>query len=250
VRTDIRARREPTFAMRAMHSSQGARQQRFTKFLLLCRGRGAYVDDGIALKEIVMNKQLILAVGLLAAAPLPAAAANFSVDALVNSANISGGTVTGTGLDTISLTAGQNFSVTSSTNDLWSLGSLPRYSDADGLTGDRLAAAADDSGQPVNTLIGADFGLVTANGLTASYGTLVGEISGVFEILGSDFHGPAWATGTLTLFNWDTNTSDNTGAILVDVSTGAAPEPAAWALMLAGFFSMGFMARRFVAAVA
>jgi hypothetical protein len=81
-----------------------------------------------------MNKHLILAVGLLAAAPLPAFAANFVVDAKANSANISG-TVTGTGLDTISLTFGETFSVTSSVNDLWSLGTLPRFSDADGLTG-------------------------------------------------------------------------------------------------------------------
>jgi hypothetical protein len=191
-----------------------------------------------------------LAVGLLAAAPLPAAAANFVVDALANSGNISG-TVTGTGLNTISLTSGENFSVTSSVNDLWSLGTLPRFSDADGLTGNRLATALDDSGQPVGTVIGADFGQVTASGLTASYGALVGEIGGVFEVLGTNFHGPAWATGTLTLFNWDTFTGDNTGDIKVDVTTGGGvPEPAAWALMLAGFFTVGFVARRRVAAIA
>jgi hypothetical protein len=197
-----------------------------------------------------MNKHLILAVGLLAAAPLPASAANFVVDALANSANISGLTVTGTGLDTISLTTGENFSVTSSTNDLWSLGSLPRYSDANGLTGTRLATASDDSGQPVGTQIGADFGLLTAENVTTSYGTLVGEIGGVFEVIGLNFHGPAWATGTLTLYNWDTFTGDNSGNILVDVTTGGVPEPAAWALMLAGFFTMGLIARRRIGAVA
>jgi hypothetical protein len=81
---------------------------------------------------------------------------------------------------------------------------------------------------------------------------LVGEIGGVFEVVGTNFHGPAWATGTLTLFNWDTFTGDNTGDIKVDVTTGggAVPEPAAWALMLAGFFSAGLMARRRVAATA
>ena len=128
-----------------------------------------------------MNKHLILAVGLLAAAPLPASAANFVVDALANSANISGVTVTGTGLDTISLTMGENFSVTSNTNDLWSLGSLPRFSDANGLTGIRLATASDDSGQPVGTQIGADFGLLAAEGVNTSFGTLVGEIGGLSE---------------------------------------------------------------------
>ncbi|HEV2651500.1 MAG TPA: PEPxxWA-CTERM sorting domain-containing protein [Rhizomicrobium sp.] len=196
-----------------------------------------------------MNKHLILAVGLLAAAPLPAAAAGFIVDAKANSANISGTTVTGTGLATISLTAGENFGVTSSTNDLWSLGALPRFSDADGLTANRFATAADDSGQAVGTLIGQDFGPLTAGGLTTAFGTLVGEIGGVFEVLGTNFHGPAWATGTLTLYNWDTFTADNTGDIAVDVTAGV-PEPATWAMMLLGFLTMGLMARRRIAATA
>ena len=104
----------------------------------------------------------------------------------------------GTGLATISLLAGQSYSVSAGSNDLWSAGPLPRYSDADGLTYSRFASATDDSGQAVGTQIGADFGLYSQGNLAAAYGTLVGQIdSGDYFVIGSAFNGVAAATGTL-----------------------------------------------------
>jgi hypothetical protein len=170
-------------------------------------------------------------------------AAVFSVDALANSSS------GGTGLSTIALTVGQAFTVTASTNDLWSAGALPRYSDANGLVAVRLATASDDSGQAVGTQIGGNSGTWTQNGLTAPFGSLVGEIGGVFQLLGTNFSGAAWNAGTLKLYFWDQNNSDNFGNILADVSVrdgvpGGVPEPAAWMLMLTGFGAAGAMLRR------
>ena len=166
-----------------------------------------------------------------------ASAAVFTVSAFDNSSS-----GTGVGLDTIALTAGQSFQVTVDPNDLWSAGALPRWSNADGLTGNRFATGTDESGQPAGTLIGQDFGLWTQNGLSAPFGTLVGDIGGVFKVLGTNFNGSAWNTGTLTLFYWDSNNFDNTGSILADIT--AVPEPAGWALMIGGLGMAGAMLRR------
>jgi len=148
-----------------------------------------------------------------------APAAPFVVDAYTNA---SGG---GVGLATVSLTMGQAFTVSASSDDLWSLGDLPRFCDADGLTGDRYATATDDSGQTVGTLIGQDFGNYSQDNLTAKYGKLVGRIDGGdFFVVGTAYAGVASATGTLYLYNWDTPASDNSGSITANVE--AVPEPA------------------------
>ena len=165
-----------------------------------------------------------------------ASAANVVVDALGNSS--SGGVGAATGLN---LTAGQNFKVTVNPGDLWNAGALPRWSNADGLTGNLFATGTDDSGQAAGTLIGQDFGLWTQNGLSAAYGTLVGDIGGVFQIVGTNFSGAAWNTGTLTLYYWDSNNSDNTQFITASVSS--VPEPAMWAMMIGGFGLMGMTLR-------
>ncbi len=157
----------------------------------------------------------------------PAEAAVFVVDSAANSSS------GGTGLSTFSVAAGQRIRVSASTNDLWSLGALPRFSDGNGLVGDRFATALDDSGQPVGTLIGRSFGLHSQNGLDAAFGALVGEIGGVYRVLGANGVTDAWGTGTLSLYNWDSNSSDNAGSISFAVSI--VPEPATWALLLLGF---------------
>src|SRR5688500_5795112 len=82
-----------------------------------------------------------------------ASAAEFVVEAQANSS--SGGTALNTGL---LFNTGQLFTVSSNVLDLWSAGALPRYSDANGLIGPRLAVPGDDSGQPAGTLIGTSFG--------------------------------------------------------------------------------------------
>ena len=175
------------------------------------------------------------------AASSTAHAAVFVVDALANSSS------GGVGLASITLTNGEFFVVSSSTDDLWSAGALPRYSDANGLTGDRFATASDDSGQPVGTHIGANFGLWTQHSISAPFGSLVGEIGGVFHELDANFAGNAWGAGTLNLYYWDSNNGDNFGTIRFDINPGqrsGTPEPATWGLMIAGFGLAGAALRR------
>jgi hypothetical protein len=95
-------------------------------------------------------------------------AASFTIDAFFNSSS-----ETGVGLNTgISLAAGQPFTVTVDPHDLWSAGSLPLWSNADGLLGDLFATDADDSGQPAGTRIGIYHDPYTQSGLTAPFGAL------------------------------------------------------------------------------
>lgn len=136
--------------------------------------------------------------------------------------------------------SGQSLTVSSSTDDLWSAGGLPRYSDANGLVADRFATATDDSGQAVGTQIGANFGLATVDGYTAPFGSLVGRIGSVYQFLGANYNGTAWGTGNLELFYWDSNFGDNFGEITFDINAaGPVPEPATWALLILGFGFVG-----------
>jgi hypothetical protein len=169
-----------------------------------------------------------------------AGASTYVVDARLNSS--SGGIADGT---SNTLLIGEQLNVTASPTDLWSAGALPRWSNANGITGpDLIATGTDDSGQPAGTVIGHDqFGLWTQHGISVPYGSLVGEIGGVFQFLGTSFHGPAWATGTLNLYYWDSNFEDNSGSITVDVTTGV-PEPSTWAMMLIGMAGLGWVSYR------
>jgi hypothetical protein len=160
------------------------------------------------------------------------------VTAFTNSS--SGGTGSSTG---VILALGQNFTVTVDPNDLWNAGALPRWSNADGLTGPRFAVLGDDSGQAPGTLIGQDFGLWGQDGLNLPYGTLVGKIGvGDFFEIGTSFSGPANAAGELKLFYWDSNFSDNTQYVTAQIS--AVPEPSTWAMMILGFAGVGLLAYR------
>lgn len=188
-----------------------------------------------------MNKLHILLCAAALAPLSPAGATVFVVDALNNS--VTGGT----GLSTIALSAGQVITVTASTNDLWSAGALPRFSDANGLVAPRFATASDDSGQAVGTQIGDNFGIFSAGGFTAPYGALVGLVGSQYQLLGTSFTGSFSSAGTLQLFYWDSNNSDNRGTVTANVVTGqngAVPEPATWMMMLAGFGVAGLVLRR------
>ena len=186
-------------------------------------------------------KALFAAVTLAASlAASPASAGTVVVDALGNS------TSGGVGAFALNVTAGEHFTVTVGANDLWSAGALPRWSNADGLIGNRYATGTDDSGQAAGTLIGTNFGAYSQNGLTAAYGTLVGQIGGgSFFVLGTHFSGTASASGALSLYYFDSNNSDNTQFITAAVS--GVPEPGTWAMMLLGFAgvaSVGALRRR------
>ena len=175
-----------------------------------------------------------------AASLLLAGAANagtvFNVDALADSWNSGAGA----GLDTgIALTAGQALTVTAGVDDLWSAGALPRWSSANGLTGNLFATGTDESGEAAGTLIGQDFGIFDG----FAYGELVGQIGGgAYFAVGTSFAGTANATGDLKLFYWDSNFADNSGSVAADVTL--VPEPGSVALMLAGLGIVGGLARR------
>jgi len=188
-----------------------------------------------------MKKSLIgIASALVLSIPLQSMAELVTVDALANSTN-SG---TGTGAQVLTpFTIGESFAVTVDPSQIWSAGVLPRWSNADGLTGNLYATGADISGQPSGTLIGQDFGLLNLGGLKAPFGSLVGEWgnSGTYFLIGTNYTGTAKGT-SLELYYFDTYTPDNTGRIVANVT--AVPEPKTYGMMLIGLGMIGFMARR------
>ena len=175
----------------------------------------------------MLKRSSLLALAMAALLSSPSQAALFTVDALNNSST------GGAALPTIGVTAGQPLSVSVNPNDLWNAGDLPRWSNADGLTANLLATGTDESGQAAATLIGQNWGLWTQSGFTAPYGSLVGEIGGNFQLLGTSFNGLAWSTGTLNLYYWDSFNADNTQFITADVNT--VPEPGAFAMLGVSF---------------
>jgi PEP-CTERM motif len=196
-------------------------------------------------------KKLLCAFSLSVAAA-SAQAASFVVDAFLHSYN--GGA--GTGLDTgLFFNAGDELSSSTSVHDLWSAGALPRWSNADGLgvtaitdlSGNLFATLGDESGQAPGTLIGTNFGLYTTAQGSFNYGTLVGQVgTGALFKIGTfldDY--VVTSTGTLKLYYWDSNAGDNANSVLA-ITVGAlpVPEPETYAMLLAGFGLLGFVARR------
>jgi hypothetical protein len=190
-----------------------------------------------------MRKITGLAIALALIAPLQAAASTtvHEVKALANS------TSGGVGVP-VSVFAGESFSVSVDILDLWNAGPLPRWSNADGLNAVLLSTgAADVNGDNPNVAAGNKIGDVlpfwTQNGLTAPYGSLVGQWSsgGDYFTVGTHYTGTA-VDNTLNLFYFDSNTGGNRGSVLASVS--AVPEPETYAMLLAGLGLMGFIARR------
>jgi len=197
-----------------------------------------------------MQKKLIgLATVLALSFPMQSMATVVQVKALENS------TTGGVGVAVpLSFTVGDSFTVSVNPLDLWNAGALPRWSNADGLTGSNLLATGavdtngDDPGVVAGTVIGpGSFGNWSQGGLVAPYGTLVGQWDGIgsFFAIGTNFTGVA-AGSALTLFYFDSFAPDNTGSILADVNTlaSAVPEPETYGMLLVGLGMIGFMARR------
>ncbi len=85
---------------------------------------------------------------------------------------------------------------------------------------------------------------LSQDGLTANYGTLVGEIDGGTPfIVGSSFWGTAAATGELELFFWDSDRgiTNNSGTV---TASAVVPEPTTFALMGLGLGLIGLSRRR------
>lgn len=181
-----------------------------------------------------MKKALLtgLAVGLMMLGVTGVANATMYTGDVQAKINSSSG---GNGLDLgVNLTLGQAFTVSAGQGDLWSAGALPRWSNADGLIADLLATGIDESGQASGTLIGINFGSWSQYNLSAPYGSLVGEINGVYALLGSSFSGNAWETGELELYYWDSNNGDNSESIRVTINDNPAPVPEPATVFLMG----------------
>lgn len=179
---------------------------------------------------------MLLIPAFVGAVPIP-----FDVFALAHSSNSGAGL----GLDTgVFFNAGEAFTVTVDPGDLWNAGDLPRWSNADGITGpDLFATGSDDSGEAAGTLIGSDiFGLHTEGSLSAPFGTLVGSVGGSFFVLGTNFAGTAPASGNLRLYYWDTFTPDNTEFVTAFVNP--APEPGTLMLAALGLLALARRLRR------
>lgn len=183
-------------------------------------------------------RPIVAAAALVAASA--AGAADFSVSAKDNCACDNG-----TGLSTVSLAAGQSFSVSVDPSLLWAAGDELRWSNADGLVGDLFATGSDASGKAAGTQIGMSFGNLTQGSLAAPYGALVGQIGGGdFFLVGTSYSGQAASAGMLKLFYWDSGNADNIGSITASVNVAAVPEPGTYALMVGGLGLVGWMARR------
>ena len=195
-------------------------------------------------------KNLIL--GLLAlislATSAQATAAVYTVDARVNTVTPS----SRVGVSVAPFTVGDMFTISVNPLDLWKTRGTRGWSNANGLTGADLLStgAADINGDNPNVragrVIGRDVADLTLGGLTAPFGSLVGEWSnnlGQYFLIGTDYSGVALASG-LKLYAFDNNRSGNSGRILVNLEVRAVPEPETYAMMLAGLGLVGFAARR------
>jgi PEP-CTERM motif len=179
----------------------------------------------------------LLAIAATAMVPVSASAATYVVDANKNTA---GG---GVGAQTVSLTAGQGFSVSVDPNQIWAAGVIPRWSNAEGLSRDFYATGTDMSKMSSGTLIGQFWGYYGQDDVIAPYGTLFGRIGSTWYNIGTSYSGVAASNGVLELFFWDFDAGDNLGSLVVN-ATAAVPEPSTWAMMLSGFGLAGFALRR------
>ena len=123
----------------------------------------------------------------------------------------------------IHLNAGDFLSVTVDPSDMWSAGSGPRVSNADGL------------GNPY----GGNYGYYSNGSSSFLYGSLIGKIgSGGYFFVGTSFHNYVPNSGDLILLYWDSNYYDNFGYVTAEIDVNPVPEPSTMALLLLGIISV------------
>ena len=149
-----------------------------------------------------------------------ASAATITVDVFAKENSSSGGV----GQPVTTVSAGELLTISVNTDDLWSAGALPRWSNANGITGQLLATGTDETGLPAGTVIGNNqFGQHTQFSLTAPFGSLVGEIDGTYFVVGTFFSGASPDSGLLRLLYWDSNNNDNFGSVRASIRTASEP---------------------------
>ncbi|HEY5288609.1 MAG TPA: PEPxxWA-CTERM sorting domain-containing protein [Caulobacteraceae bacterium] len=92
--------------------------------------------------------------------------------------------------------------------------------------------------------VASGYGTLTMDGFTANFGALVGEVGptpgggagDTFFLIGTGPISMTGLSGELYVGYWDSNYSDNSGTQSLSISV---PEPASWALILAGFAGLG-----------
>lgn len=165
----------------------------------------------------------------------------FEVGAASNSSTGGSGLPTG-----IIFAAGELITGSVDPGDIWNAGQLPRWSNADGLDGELLATGTDESLQMAGDVIGIEFPLWTQAGLTAPYGSLIGQIDGNFFFLGTSLSVQAPLAGELLLYYWDENVAGNTDFVTVTLENGIAtvPIPGALIFLASGIFALAAQVRR------
>jgi hypothetical protein len=170
-------------------------------------------------KNITFALRATVGAALLAAATLASAATTTTtIDSVANS--IGGGAAKDS---FVALSAGEEFSVSVPTTELWnnSFGNPAYNADADGNT----------------------FQTLTIGSFTAAIGSLVGEIgNGDFFKVGTSYSGTAATSGDLKFFYWDSDAYNNVGAVTASIS--AVPEPTTIALLGLGLGLVGLSRRR------
>ena len=105
----------------------------------------------------------------------------------------------------LNLTIGQTFTVSSSANDLWSAGDLPRYSDGSGLSPvfalRALRTTADNPSEPRSARIGGFGPNTPSTRLSAAWSAKSRDLF----LIGANYTGQAIASGALSLYYWDSN---------------------------------------------